>query len=199
MTGPKDAMPEGQAGPVVDTRRQLSQKVTSAQVGDSGGLITDRSPFNGPADSPESPITSALPSLSSELRWVLSAICFALAGIIAAHFRETAQDNGGASGDELGGLAAGMGALTICVSVTLASIQWRRGPLGKQNPVASSLLTVAFRTLVTLGSLGFVAATKWPHRNSFVLSLLGCYFLFLILESGLSIRWYSSLTRVKHP
>ncbi|MFN7628741.1 MAG: hypothetical protein ACK5PZ_18095 [Pirellula sp.] len=142
---------------------------------------------------------SALPSVGSELRWLLSAVCFGVAGIVAAHLREPAQDAGVSSGVDFGGMAAGIAALAICASVTLASIQWRRGPLGKQNPVASSLLTIAFRTLVTLGSMVLMAATKWPHRNSFVLSLLGCYFLFLILESGLSIRWYSSLTRVKHP
>lgn len=140
-----------------------------------------------------------LPSLGSEMSWLLSAVCFGLAGIVAAHFREPSQDTGVSGGIDLEGIAAGVVALTVCASVTLASIQWRRGLLGKQNPVASSLLTVAFRTLVTLGSLVLVAATKWPHRNSFVLSLLGCYFLFLILESGLSIRWYSSLTRFKQP
>ncbi|MBM3965314.1 MAG: hypothetical protein FJ308_09645 [Planctomycetes bacterium] len=159
----------------------------------------DREPLSMREVSPTISVMSVLPGLRSELRWLLSAICFALAGIIAAHFRSSAQDIGGTSSVDLGGVVAGIGALAICVSVTLASIQWRRGSLGKQNPIASSLLTIAFRTLVTLGSLMLVAATKWPHRNSFVLSLLGCYFLFLILESGLSIRWYSSLTRVKHP
>ncbi len=148
--------------------------------------------MTGPEDAP-------VPSLGSELRWLFSAVCIGLAGIVSANLREPKEDTGFFRGLDLAGMAAGIAALTICASVTLASIQWRRGPLGKQNPVASSLLTVAFRTLVTLGCLGFAAATKWPHGNSFVLSLLGCYFLFLILESGLSIRWYSSLTRVKHP
>ena len=184
MTGPEELGAEGHHRPV---------------GADSSVELVDGEPIGAAADSPVSPAPSSLPSLSSELRWLLSAICFGLAGVIAAHFRDTAENMGGASGVDAGGIAAGIAALTICASVTLASIQWRRGPLGKQNPVASSLLTVAFRTLVMLGCLGLVAATKWPHRNSFLLSLLGCYFLFLILESGLSIRWYSSLTRVKQP
>lgn len=198
MTSAKDAEPGGYQDPVVGAERDLPLMGCSTRVG--GAVVPmDRESLNASTGGPASLLPSAIPSLRSEVRWLLSAICFAMAGMIAAHFRETAQDSGGASGVDLGGLAAGMGALTICVSVTLASIYWRRGGLGKQNPIASSLLTVAFRTLVTLGSLMLVAATKWQHRNSFVLSLLGCYFLFLILESGLSIRWYSSLTRVKHP
>lgn len=90
-----------------------------------------------------------------------------------------------------------------CVALMLSAMpawmamRWRRGAVGAQNPVAATLLTVTFRTMVMLGALGFVAATKWTSSNSFATSLLGCYFLFLVLESGLSIAWYSSLTRVE--
>jgi hypothetical protein len=88
-------------------------------------------------------------------------------------------------------------ALVLCALPAWMAMRWRHGAVGAQNPVAATLLTVTFRTMVMLGALGFVAATKWTSSNSFATSLLGCYFLFLVLESGLSIAWYSSLTRVE--
>ncbi len=92
----------------------------------------------------------------------------------------------------LAGIPSGLMAVAITASVAAGPMFWRRGGLGRRAPVVSTLMTITFRMLVMLGALGFVAATKWPHRNSFAWTLLGCYFIFLILESAFSIRWYSS-------
>lgn len=97
-------------------------------------------------------------------------------------------------GDARDGIPAGLAALGLCSSISAGPICWRRGVLGLKMPVASTLLTITLRMLLMMGALGWVAATKWSHRNSFAGSLLGCYFIFLILESALSIRHYSSPT-----
>lgn len=122
----------------------------------------------------------------NEWRWFYGAIVLAAAVIVAVHIALNCVP-----GIPFAGLA-----LSLCATTTGLAMMWRRGRLGAENPVAATLLTVALRTLVMMGALLFVAATKWTYLNSFATSLLGCYFLFLVLESVLSVRWYSSLTRV---
>jgi hypothetical protein len=119
-----------------------------------------------------------------EWSWWLSAVLVSAAVIIGWHVGCDATD----------GIPAGLAALGLCGSVSAGPIYWRRGPLGVRNPVASTLLSITLRMLLMIGALGLVAATKWSHRNSFAGSLLGCYFIFLTLESALSIRYYSSRT-----
>lgn len=134
MTGAKDAAAGGHRDPVVDPERDLSLMGCSARVG--GAVVsTDRESLDASTGSPASLFPSAIPSLRSEVRWLLSAICFAMAGIIAAHFQSSAQDFGGESSVDMGGVVAGLIALALCVSVTLASIQWRRG--GSENRTQS--------------------------------------------------------------
>jgi len=135
--------------------------------------------------------TSALkmPSRAGEWGSWLSCVGLCMLVIAVAHWRL----------DAWGGLPAAGIALAMSASVAAGPMLWRRGGLGQHSPVASTLMTILFRTMVMFGGLLFVAATKWPHRNSFAWTLLGCYFVFLVLESVLSIRWYSSRTRVGHP
>jgi hypothetical protein len=121
-----------------------------------------------------------------EWGWFFSAIAGSFGAIALGHWWW----------DRLDGIPSACVALVICAMTTAVAIRWRRGGLGATNPVASTLLAITFRTLVMMGALGFLAATKWTYINSFSSSLLGCYFLFLVLESGLSIAWYSSQTRV---
>jgi hypothetical protein len=92
------------------------------------------------------------------------------------------------------GIPAGLAALALASSISAGPILWRRGSFGIKMPVASTLLTIALRMLLLIGALGLVTATKWSYRNSFAGSLLGCYFIFLTLESALSISYYSSKT-----
>ncbi|MEI8212674.1 MAG: hypothetical protein WCI02_11035 [Planctomycetota bacterium] len=121
-----------------------------------------------------------------EWGWFFSAIAGSFGAIALGHWWW----------DRLDGIPSACVALVVCAMTTAVAIRWRRGGLGATNPVASTLLAITFRTLVMIGALGFLAATKWTYINSFSSSLLGCYFLFLVLESGLSIAWYSSQTRV---
>jgi hypothetical protein len=114
--------------------------------------------------------------------WLGTALCAAL--IVGWHILVGAWD----------GIPAGLAALGLCSSISAGPIFWRRGSLGIKMPVASTLLSIALRMLLMIGALGLVAATKWSHANSFSNSLLGCYFIFLTLESALSIRFYSSRT-----
>jgi hypothetical protein len=90
------------------------------------------------------------------------------------------------------GIPAGLMALAFCSSVAVIPIFWRRGSVGSPMPVVFPLMTIAIRMLLMFGALGLVTAIKWSHRNSFSWSLLGCYFIFLALESALSICYYSS-------
>jgi hypothetical protein len=122
----------------------------------------------------------------NEWRWFFAAILGAATVIVVVHV----------AWNRAQGIPFAVLALSLCATTTGLAMMWRRGRLGAKNPVAATLSTVALRTLVMMGALLFVAATKWTHLNSFASSLLGCYFLFLVLESVLSVRWYSSLTRV---
>jgi hypothetical protein len=89
-------------------------------------------------------------------------------------------------------IPAGMMALAFCSSVATLPILGRRRSVGNPMPVVFPLMTMTLRMLLMFGGLGLVTATKWSHRNSFSWSLLGCYFIFLALESALSICYYSS-------
>jgi hypothetical protein len=115
--------------------------------------------------------------------WVV-AVLISAALIFGLHILMDARD----------GIPAGLAALGLCSSVAAGPIYWRRGSFGLKMPVASTLLTITSRMLLMMGALGLVTATKWSHRNSFAGSLLGCYFIFLTLESALSIRHFSSRT-----
>jgi hypothetical protein len=115
--------------------------------------------------------------------WVM-AVLISAAVILGSHILMDARD----------GIPAGLAALGLCSSVAAGPIYWRRGSFGMKMPVASTLLTITSRMLLMMGALGLVTATKWSHRNSFAGSLLGCYFIFLTLESALSIRYFSSRT-----
>lgn len=139
------------------------------------------------------PVSSRRPSVTDcqdrqdirrEWSWWLSAVLISAAVIMGWHVQR----------DATGGIPAGLAALGLCSGLSAGPIYWRRSPLGVRNPVASTLLSITLRMLLMVGALGLVAATKWSHRNSFAGSLLGCYFIFLTLESALSIRHFSSRT-----
>jgi hypothetical protein len=83
-------------------------------------------------------------------------------------------------------LAAGI-ALAISIPSLLVSSSGAWSRLGAGGP----LLIVGWRLGSYLAVLLMAGATKWPGDNFFAQSLLGCYFPFLVLESGFSI-WKSS-------
>jgi hypothetical protein len=72
-------------------------------------------------------------------------------------------------------------AISIPSLLVSSSVNWSR--LGAGGP----LLIVAWRLGSYLAVLMLVGATKWPGDNFFAQCLLGCYFPFLVLESGFSI------------
>jgi hypothetical protein len=79
-------------------------------------------------------------------------------------------------------LAAGIAlAISIPSLLVCSSGAWSR--LGAGGP----LLIVGWRMGSYLAVLLLAGATKWPGDNFFAQSLLGCYFPFLVLESGFSI------------
>jgi hypothetical protein len=79
-------------------------------------------------------------------------------------------------------LAAGI-ALSISIPTLLVSSSSAWSRLGAGGP----LLIVAWRLGSYLAVLLLSGATKWPGDNFFAQCLLGCYFPFLVLESGFSI------------
>ena len=66
------------------------------------------------------------------------------------------------------------------------------------DPFVSSMATICLRFLTVLLALGVATATKWNDANSFCSHLLGCYFIFLVLESWLACRWHLSRSK-DHP
>lgn len=74
----------------------------------------------------------------------------------------------------------------------------RQGLFIPMNPVVSTLGITALRLLTVLFVVGIASATKWNNSKSFASVMLGCYFIFLLLESCLSVRWYSAWRRIVH-
>ena len=74
----------------------------------------------------------------------------------------------------------------------------RHGLLLPMNPVVSTLGITTLRLLTVLFVVGVASATKWNNSKSFAYVMLGCYFIFLLLESCLSVRWYSAWRRIVH-
>ncbi len=103
-------------------------------------------------------------TISLVLPWV-----FYLAGIRDAHFH-------------------GLTAVWLCAGVTMMPAVWSFGPFANRYPVASTLMTTTWRISAIAGIALVATATKWPEYNLFSLCLVGCYFLFITLESWLSIR-----------
>jgi hypothetical protein len=94
---------------------------------------------------------------------------FFLAGIRDAHFY-------------------GLTAVWLCAGVTMVPAVWSFGPFAKRYPVAATLMTTTWRISAIAGIALIATATKWPEYNLFSMCLVGCYFLFIVLESCLSIR-----------
>jgi hypothetical protein len=117
-----------------------------------------------------------------EWKWWTIAVVVSVVMVVATHMMLGREE----------GIPSGLGAVCLCALVSAAPMIWRRMTFGIKMPLASTLLTITVRSLVMVAALGIAAATKWSNGNSFAVSLLGCYFIFLTLESALSIRYYSS-------
>ncbi|MFN6131129.1 MAG: hypothetical protein ACK6DC_10390 [Planctomycetota bacterium] len=116
--------------------------------------------------------------------WIANVACAVL--VVGCHLLVGVYD----------GIPASLVALGLCSSTAAGPILWRRGSFGSKMPVASILMSIALRMLLMVGAMGLVIGSKWPHAGSFAGTLLGCYLIFLVLESALSIRYYSSRTPV---
>lgn len=127
---------------------------------------------------------------SNDWRMVAGTALLYSAGILVLHGRRY-----GGLADRPDELFAGFLALGIVVGITACSLIFRHGLWIPMHPTISSLGTTTLRLLTVLLALGLATATKWNNANSFSSHLLGCYFIFLVLESWLSARWYSSRSR----
>jgi hypothetical protein len=126
-------------------------------------------------------------------RWLGAAILFTAAGILVLHVEKHQLLSNSA-----GSLLAGLLALGLVAGITALSLVLRHGVWVVVDPLVSTLATITLRFLTVLLALGLATATKWNHSNSFCYHLLGCYFIFLILESWLASRWHSSRSQ-DHP
>jgi hypothetical protein len=79
-------------------------------------------------------------------------------------------------------------AVIACFLASIPPIVVRHTAFARKNHAAMPLATVGWRMGVLFVAIALSAATKWPLHILFCLSLLGCYFPFLVLESALSIR-----------
>ena len=123
-------------------------------------------------------------------RWLTGIAMLCAAGVLALH-----RNRHGALSVRTDELLAGFSALGLVVGITAFSLILRHGLWMPMHPLVSSLGTTTLRLLTILLGLGLATATKWNNANSFTSHLLGCYFIFLLLESCLSTRWYSSRSR----
>ena len=126
------------------------------------------------------------------LEWQMffGVLLLSLAGVLWLHFPfEDSRDIRGS------GLVVSLMMLSVISGVTGLSLAMRQGWFMPMNPVISTLGTTGLRSLTVLMLAGMASATKWNNSNSFAYSLLGCYFIFLLLESCLSIRWHSAMVR----
>ena len=126
------------------------------------------------------------------LEWQMffGVLLLSLAGVLWLHFPfEDSRDIRGS------GLVVSLMMLSVISGVTGLSLAMRQGWFMAMNPVISTLGTTGLRSLTVLMLAGMTSATKWNNSNSFAYSLLGCYFIFLLLESCLSIRWHSAMVR----
>jgi|GEM_PF-940385 len=124
------------------------------------------------------------------LEWQMffGVLLLSLAGVLWLHFPfEDSRDIRGS------GLVVSLMMLSVISGITGLSLAMRQGWFMPMNPVISTLGTTGLRSLTVLMLAGMASATKWNNSNSFAYSLLGCYFIFLLLESCLSIRWHSAL------
>lgn len=127
------------------------------------------------------------PAIRIEWRWFWGIACLTLAGILTVH-----QGSFGTPGSGREDLISGVLAWLLVSAITAFSLILRHGTWVAVHPSIASLGTTALRLLVILPALAITTATKWNAGNSFARYLLGCYFIFLVLESWLSARWYSS-------
>lgn len=116
-----------------------------------------------------------------------------LAGLFAVHYLRHGMLSLGQQ--ELAVQLLVFGAIS---GVTGFAFVLRHGLFIPMNPVVSTLGTTALRLLTVLFVVGVASATKWNNGNSFATLMLGCYFIFLLLESSLSVRWYSAWRRIVH-
>ncbi|MCY3005948.1 MAG: hypothetical protein NTV29_08215 [Planctomycetota bacterium] len=78
-------------------------------------------------------------------------------------------------------------AIWYSAGVTIATLLWTTGRMADCYPVFGALMNVNWRIGTIAGFALVVSATKWPQGNSLCLYLVGYYFPFVVLESGLSI------------
>ena len=78
--------------------------------------------------------------------------------------------------------------LLVCNLATIPPALLTRGDGRAGSGVSTALLATVWRLLTFTAALTLWTATKWPPGEFAAKCLVGCYFPFLVLESGLSIR-----------
>lgn len=79
-------------------------------------------------------------------------------------------------------------AVCVCYAGSIVSVMVNTEPFERKNPLGSLLLGMTIRTTVVIGAVLVATATKWANHNLFSMTLVGCYFSYLALESSLSIK-----------
>ena len=129
----------------------------------------------------------------AQWRWLLGVSLFCIAGILAIHHGKYQS-----LANNPGSLRAGLMALGLLLGISSFSLVLRHDLWVAGDPFVSSMATICLRFLTVLLALGVATATKWNDANSFCSHLLGCYFIFLVLESWLACRWHLSRSK-DHP
>lgn len=88
-------------------------------------------------------------------------------------------------------------AISVCFVASVGPIVFNHTDWAIRNPGVGPLLTIFWRMSWILIAVVVSAATKWHDNKTFLLSMVGCYFPFLLLESTLSIRRTSRFDRLR--
>lgn len=173
----------------------MGEAMGDESAGDENLVGFESSKSHGEGDGADREVGLSEAGLREGLIWLewqmfFGVLLLSLAGVLWLH--SPYADSRGVWG---AGLGVSLMMLLAISGVTGFSMALRQGWFMPMNPVISTLGTTALRFLTVLMVAGIASATKWNNSNSFAYSLLGCYFIFLLLESCLSIRWHSAMVR----
>lgn len=120
---------------------------------------------------------------SKEFFWtfVLFLACLVVVYLIDEQFRDPMAEDWATLGPRVL-------AVCVCYAGSIVSVVLNTARFEQKNPFGSLMLGMMIRTTVVIGAVLVATATKWSNHNLFSMTLVGCYFSFLALESSLSIK-----------